>query len=274
MRWRAMPHSLPAKTSSRPHGRLSSRFSTSPNPYSSTSRGRPGLPKPTGSSEKSAAGRPCHKPTMSGEVRVDSVPHLQRALAESFESAARTALPLEWAQIDFFWVDERCVPPTHPDSNFGLAYTYWLGPAKVPAARTHRMPGEAPDQQEAAWGYSAELVSLAGSPPQIDFVVLGVGPDGHIASLFPGHPILNEPSRLVAVVEDAPKPPPRRLTLTLPALCHARALTVIATGESKAEAIRLSLEPGSDLPLGRLSRCTSQLTYLLDKPAASRLPKR
>jgi len=237
---------------------------------------------------------------MSGEVRVDSVPHLQRALAESFESAARTALrergrftvalpggsvvstffptlaalPLEWAQIDFFWVDERCVPPTHPDSNFGLAYTYWLGPAKVPAARTHRMPGEAPDQQEAAWGYSAELVSLAGSPPQIDFVVLGVGPDGHIASLFPGHPILNEPSRLVAVVEDAPKPPPRRLTLTLPALCHARALTVIATGESKAEAIRLSLEPGSDLPLGRLSRCTSQLTYLLDKPAASRLPKR
>jgi len=187
---------------------------------------------------------------------------------------ALSALPIDWSRVDFFWVDERAVPPTDPDSNFAAALAFWLQPAAVPRERIHRMEADNPDLARAASLYEQELLTVAGSPPHIDFALLGVGPDGHIASLFPNHPALEESVKHVAVVEDSPKPPPRRLTLTLRSLCSARYAEVIALGESKADAIAASIAPGSSLPLARLLACTAGVHLRLDEAAAKLLPKR
>ncbi len=189
-------------------------------------------------------------------------------------------VPLAWSEVDFFWVDERALPPTDPESNYALAYSLWLKPAGVPAERLHRMRAEDPDLQLAARAYSDELTKIAGTPPQLDFVLLGVGADGHIASLFPGfpgpspaHPAHDE-QRLVDVVEHSPKPPPRRLTLTLPVLSRAKRVFIVALGESKAAAIRDGVDSGSELPLGALVRGSTHVRLLLDNAAASLLARR
>ena len=166
------------------------------------------------------------------------------------------------------------MPPADPDSNYSAAASLWLKPASVPDARIHRMRAEDPDLQRAAMTYAQELTSIAGTPPHLDLVLLGVGPDGHIASLFPGRPISERRDHLVEVVDDAPKPPPRRLTLTLPVLAGARHVAVVASGESKAEAIRQALDRASDGPLERLLFGAVRLRLLLDPAAASLLPAR
>ncbi len=147
-------------------------------------------------------------------------------------------LVLDWSRLCFFWGDERAVPPEHEDSNYRLARELWLEPAGVPAAHVHRMPGEAADLDAAAASYAQVLAAEAGDPPRLDVVLLGVGDDGHVASLFPGHPLLRERERTVAAVFDAPKPPqPRRLTVTLPVLTNARLVVVGALGAKKAAPI-------------------------------------
>ena len=180
-----------------------------------------------------------------------------------FPSLAR--LPLDWARVDFFWADERAVPPDHADSNFGEADRLWLTPAGVPPERVHRVHAEDPDLRRAAQAYAAELRRVAGTPPALDFALLGVGPDGHVASLFPGHPALGEEEEAAVPIEDAPKPPPRRITLTLPVLAGAARLVVAAEGEAKAAIIRKSLEPGSSLPLGMLISRARNVRVLLVK---------
>jgi 6-phosphogluconolactonase len=181
-------------------------------------------------------------------------------------------VPIDWSRTDFFWVDERAVLPTDPESNYSAAVSLWLDPASVPDARRHRMRAEDPDLQRAAAIYEQELTSIAGTPPQLDLVLLGVGPDGHIASLFPGRPISQRPNHFVEVVDHAPKPPPQRLTLTLPVLAGARHVAVIALGESKAEAIRTAMERRPGGPLERLILTAEHLRLLLDAAAASLLP--
>ena len=111
--------------------------------------------------------------------------------------------------------DERAVPPGHPDSNYGAARSLWLNPAGVPASSVFRMPADAPDLDRAAADYEAVLLRECGRPPRLDLALLGVGPDGHVCSLFTGYPLLRESARWVAALGDSPKPPPRRLTLTL-----------------------------------------------------------
>jgi 6-phosphogluconolactonase len=176
----------------------------------------------------------------------------------------------DWSRIAFFWGDERAVPPGHPDSNYGLARKLWLDPAGVPAASIHRMEAERPDIEGAARAYEDTLVRVAGDPPRLDLVLLGVGPDGHICSLFPGHALLAEERRYVAAVEDSPKPPPRRLTLTLPVLRAAQVLAVVAMGEAKAAVMREALDdPGSSLPVSLALRAAARAVVLLD-PAAGR----
>jgi 6-phosphogluconolactonase len=175
----------------------------------------------------------------------------------------------DWSRAAFFWGDERAVPPEHPDSNYGLARKLWFDPAGVPAASIHRMPAERPDLDEAARAYEDELAGALGRPPRLDLVLLGVGPDGHVCSLFPGHPVLSEEGRYVRAVEDSPKPPPRRLTLTLPALRAAGLLVVVALGEAKAAVLREALvDPASPLPLALALRGAAQAVVLLDPPAA------
>jgi 6-phosphogluconolactonase len=235
------------------------------------------------------------------ETLVDKAEVLASALSQRLEAEAdravaargafRVALPggsvattffprlarasVDWTRTDFFWGDERAVPPTHPDSNYGVARSLWLEPARVPEDRVHRMVGEAPDLAREAAEHAAVLERVAGSPPRLDLVLLGVGPDGHVCSLFAGHPVLGERSRWVAVVEDSPKPPPRRLTLTLPVLAAAELVVVVALGRGKAEIIREALEdPGSGLPVALVAREAGRALFMLDAEAASLLRAR
>ncbi len=181
-------------------------------------------------------------------------------------------LPLDWSRVVFLWADERAVPPDHPDSNYRLANELWLAPAAVPAANVHRMPADAPDLEGAAAAYARELATLAGAPPRLDLALLGVGEDGHVASLFPGHPLLCEEDATVAAVVDAPKLPSRRLTLTLPVLAGARQVVVGAFGTAKAPALAAALaDDASPLPVALLLRSAARSMLLLDSAAASRL---
>jgi 6-phosphogluconolactonase len=174
---------------------------------------------------------------------------------------------VDWSRTHLFWVDERAVPPEHPESNYSAARSLLLDAIADP--HVHRMAAEAGSLDTAATAYSDELVRVLGSPPRLDLALLGVGPDGHIASLFPGRPAIEHDTRWVAAVEDAPKPPPRRLTLTLLALAHARQIVVVAIGDSKAEAIAEAVdEPSSQRPLALLLRRAPQVTLLLDEAAA------
>lgn len=179
-------------------------------------------------------------------------------------------LPLDWSKIELFWVDERAVPPAHADSNYGLARRLWLGPAKVPEERIHRMAGEAVDLELAAREYEAELTGLAGDPPRLDYVLLGAGSDGHIASLFPGHRALRE-RRPVFAITDAPSPLPRRLTLSLPVLTSAARVVVVAFGRSKLRVLRQALtNPASTAPVARIAREAPSCLFLLDEAASGR----
>jgi 6-phosphogluconolactonase len=189
-------------------------------------------------------------------------------LAErSFPRLSRAAL--DDGRTDYFWIDDRAVPPDHPDSNYAQSVRLWLGPAGVPTARIHRMRGEADDLELAAEEYAGELARICGDPPRLDVVLVGVGPDGHVASLFPGSRQLEVEDRSVVAVLDSPKPPPRRLTLTLPVLADAGLVLVAMLGASKSPAMRAALDdPASGLPIARLLRRARRAVVLLDPAAA------
>lgn len=200
------------------------------------------------------------------------------ALALPGGSVATTCFPrlaacgVDWPRIEFFWGDERGVSVTDSDSNYGLARSLWLEKVPVDAQRVHRMRGEREDLTAAGVEYEVELLRTLGDPPVLDLVILGVGPDGHVCSLFPGQSLLHERSRWVAAVHDSPKPPPRRLTLTLPALLAARDVVVVAQGDSKAEVVKAALtDPASELPVALLARRAPRAVFLLDPAAASLL---
>ncbi len=238
---------------------------------------------------------------MPPETLVDKIQFLAEALAGRLEESGaraiasrgrfRLALPggsvataffprlaraaLDWSRVDFFWGDERAVPPSDPESNYGVARKLWLDPARVPEASVHRMPADAADLGRAAAEHAELLERLAGSPPRLDLVLLGVGPDGHVCSLFAGHPLLAERRRWVAAIEDSPKPPPRRLTLTLPVLAAAESVVVVALGAGKAEIVRAAIEdPASALPVAIVARQARLALFVLDPEAAGLLRAR
>ncbi|MET0555866.1 MAG: 6-phosphogluconolactonase [Vicinamibacteria bacterium] len=173
---------------------------------------------------------------------------------------------IDWTRAAFFWGDERAVAESHPDSNAGLARRLWLGPAGVPEGNVHRMEAEAPDLAAAAARYADVLTRELGSPPRLDVALLGVGPDGHVCSLFPGHAALRAEG-WTAAVGDAPKPPPRRVTLTLATLAAAELVAVVALGSAKASVMREALA-GSDLPVARALGAARRAVVLLDLDAA------
>ena len=181
---------------------------------------------------------------------------------------------VDWSRVEFFWGDERAVPPDDPESNYGLARRLLLDDLPgVRAGSLHRMPADAPDREAAALRYEAELgraFGLApGGPrrPRFDLIWLGMGPDGHTASLFPEASVLSERGRWVALAT-APKASPvaARMTFTLPLINAARAVLFVVAGADKAAALR-SIRAGSrDLPAARV-RAASTL-WLLDAAAA------
>lgn len=176
----------------------------------------------------------------------------------------------DWEGTDVFWCDERAVPPTHRDSNYGASRGGWLASLADTGMRVHRMVGEAASLDEAARDYAGTLRASLGDPPQLDLVVLGVGEDGHVASLFAGYPALRERDRPVLAVRHAPKPPADRLTLTLPVLTGARHVVLAAFGNAKHAAMRAALDdPSSTLPVTQVLRLAAHPLVLLDEDAAS-----
>lgn len=194
------------------------------------------------------------------------------SIALSGGSVATTCFPrfaeahLDWSRVHFFWADERAVPATHPDSNYGVAEKLWLERITHPSPVVHRMEADHADLDEAVARYERTL--RANGP--LDLVLLGVGPDGHVASLFPGHAMLDEREHWVRAIHDSPKPPAMRLTLTLAALGLAREILVIATGAGKADIVRAIRDDGSTLPAARVLRMAPHATLVLDPAAAGR----
>lgn len=177
---------------------------------------------------------------------------------------------VDWSRVEFFWGDERAVPPDDPQSNFGVAYQMLI--ARLPNVRPdriHRMPAEAPDLDAAALAYESELRLTFGTHgaefPAFDLVWLGMGPDGHTASLFPGSTALDEMERAV-VANWAPLPQVWRMTLTFPVLNAARRAVFVAEGENKADAIRAIRAGGSGLPAERVTG--ERVEWLIDAAAA------
>jgi 6-phosphogluconolactonase len=214
-------------------------------------------------------------------AREASEARVRFAVALPGGSVATTCFPrladceVDWSKVEFFWGDERGVPSSDPDSNYSLARALWLDKVPVDGQRVHRMRGEGSDLAAAAADYEAEMLRILGGPPRLDLLILGVGPDGHVCSLFPGRPLLRERSRWVAAVHDSPKPPPRRLTLTLASILAARDVVVVALGREKAPVVRAALQDAdSELPVALVVRGASRGLVLLDHDAAGLLDGR
>ena len=196
------------------------------------------------------------------------------------DSPARDAV--DWSTVDFWWGDERFLPPGHPDRNETQARAALLDALPVDPARVHPMPAsdgpDGDDPEAAAARYAAELARAArpgtASLPHFDVLLLGVGEDGHVASVFPEHPVAYE-TRPVAAVRGAPKPPPVRLTLTIPAINTAEEVWLIATGDGKASAVRLALSGGGPVQVPAAGvHGVNRTLWLLDRAAAAEVPPR
>ncbi len=160
-----------------------------------------------------------------------------------------------WNTVNFFWADERCVPPDHADSNFRAASELMLHPLGVAPERIHRIEGElSPEEaaRRAGEALRARSRAMASGMPVVDLVLLGMGEDGHIASLFPEAPgsVVESDQPFTNVI--GPKPPPRRVTMTYSLLRAATEVWVLASGEGKENALRKSLKNGRITPLGVL----------------------
>jgi len=184
---------------------------------------------------------------------------------------------MPWDRTWVFFGDERMVPPDHPESNFRMADDRLL--AKVPLAPDHvfRMRGEAEDSEVAASDYGKSLAEICperrGGVPRLDLVLLGVGVDGHTASLFPGSPAVREVFRPVAAVHAAAAAIPERLTITLPVINAAARVFVLVSGPEKAKIVKAVLHDRTLVPAGMVSPVDGALCWFVDRAAAALLPR-
>ena len=205
---------------------------------------------------------------------------LHRAVAEQPD------LDYAWHRTEAWFGDERAVPPGDRRSNFRMAKETLFDCVPLSEAQVHRLDGEAGDLDAAAADYAAALAAALGpgpgpaGMPVLDLVWLGLGADGHTASLFPGSPALAVADRTVVAVDGGPPDTPRRLTLTLPALSAARRVVFVVSGAAKAEALAAVLEPAAGTPAdalppaARVRPAPRRLLWLVDEAAASRLARR
>jgi 6-phosphogluconolactonase len=183
--------------------------------------------------------------------------------------------PLDWANIHLFWSDERCVPPDHPESNYRMAFESLISHINIPLKNVHRIFGEIPPDL-AGDQYEQELHAFFGMLPRFDLILLGLGEDGHTASLFPTSPAVNERSRWVtAVPHDVPPLPlVTRVTLTLPILNQAHQVIFLVSGKGKAARLAevLNTPEGSTLlPASMVRPDDGELLWLMDQAAAEKL---
>ncbi|WP_005036810.1 6-phosphogluconolactonase [Holophaga foetida] len=168
-----------------------------------------------------------------------------------------------WERIDWFWGDERRVPPEHPDSNYGMAWKTLLSKVAVAPDRVHRVETEFPD---AAERYEITLRAVFGEAcPRFDLILLGMGADGHTASLFPGNAALEECQRLVVATQVAGLG--ERITLTLPVLNHAAAVMFLVSGREKREALRAVLNPEPRVPPRPAGLVQAPRVWMVDEAA-------
>ena len=190
----------------------------------------------------------------------------------------------DWDGVEVWFADERCVGPHDEQSNYRLARETLLAAAGIPDGQVHRMEGELGPEtgaeryaqllrervpaETAAPAPAARALADTGAMPALDVIVLGIGPDGHVASLFPGAPTLDADAQAVCLpVHDSPKPPPERITLSLQVLRAARACVLLATSASKADAVAAMLgEPSQHVPASLLRR--GRLSVIVDDAAA------
>ncbi|GAA1517151.1 6-phosphogluconolactonase [Kribbella lupini] len=184
-----------------------------------------------------------------------------RAVAES---PARTAI--DWGRVEFWWGDERFLPEGDAERNATQAWDALLSKVDVDRAKVHEMAADTGQGAEAAAAaYAEELKAV----PAFDLLMLGVGPDGHVASLFPGFPQLAVDDTSAVAVHDSPKPPPTRVSLTFPALAKAAEVWFVVAGEDKADAVQTALA-GGDVPAST-PKGTERTLWLLDNAAASKI---
>ncbi len=208
-------------------------------------------------------------------LREASVPHAVALsggrIAKSFfaavaDAAKASIAPL--AGVQFFWSDERCVPPADPESNYCLAHENLFRPLGIGTGQIHRLKGELPPDAavaEAAEDIRRSVPCDSAGVPILDMIFLGMGEDGHIASLMPNAVADVLESREPYVhVSNSPKPPPDRLSMTYPVLAAARNVWVLAAGAGKAHALQDSLRPGSTNPLARVLRSRRQTIIYTD----------
>lgn len=194
-------------------------------------------------------------------------------------SAARDAI--DWRHLNLWWGDERFLPSGHPDRNETQAREALLDAVPLDPTRVHAMPASdglyGVDVDAAAAGYAKELAAAASrgeDVPVFDVLILGVGPDAHVASLFPEHPALHESDASVIGVRGAPKPPPVRVSMTFPSLCAARDVWFLVSGTDKAGAVGLALSGAGALqaPAAGVTGIRST-NWLVDRDAATHVPK-
>jgi|ERR1700680_2322269 len=188
---------------------------------------------------------------------------------------AASSTPIPWERVYFFWGDERYVPPTDPESNYRMAYEAMLSRVPVPPQNIFRIPSEEKDPELAAQQYEQTLIKFfglnSGEFPRFDLVLLGLGPDGHAASLFPDSTALKEASRLV-VANWVEKFKTHRITMTLPVLNNAAVVEFLVSGKEKAGIVHQVLDDdGNQYPSQMIRPRNGRLVWLLDQAAASEL---
>jgi 6-phosphogluconolactonase len=208
-----------------------------------------------------------HEPqiALTGGTIADAVHHELARLTASSE--------VDWSRVVVWWGDERFVAPDSSDRNAGQARSAFLSSVGVDPAKVHEMPStaDAPDVDAGAVAYS-DTVRKFGSG-EFDVMMLGVGPDGHVASLFPGFPQLDVDDRIAVGVSDSPKPPPERISLTFDALNRSKSVWLLVSGDDKAPAVARALAEGTDrhdCPAAGVAG-SEETIWFLDRAAASEL---
>lgn len=180
---------------------------------------------------------------------------------------------VDWSQVVVWWGDERFVAPDSPDRNCGRARAAFLSVVGADPAHVHEMPStaDAPDVGAGALAYSATVREFGSG--SLDILMLGVGPDGHIASLFPGYPQLDVDDAIAVAVTASPKPPPERISLTFSALNRSRSVWFLVSGDEKADAVARALAEDTDLHDTPAAGVTGleETIWFLDRDSASHL---
>ncbi|KAL3524444.1 hypothetical protein ACH5RR_017278 [Cinchona calisaya] len=187
---------------------------------------------------------------------------------------------VDWSKWCIFWLDERVVPLDHPDSNYKLAWDGFLSKVSIPQSNIYaindkKSPEDAADDYEERHQdlVARKILPLSEATgfPKFDLMLLGMGPDGHVASLFPNRTQRFEKKRWVTFIKDSPKPPPPRITYTFPVINSSSEIAMVVTGAEIANAVKDALgNPNSELPAAEVSP-EGLLTWFLDKDAASKL---